>query len=161
MVRLAEVNRNHFLAQSERRGASPGEAAGRCWRCLQTLTGASVKREGSPEEALMSSSSVCSWGKQIRRFQGAMIHSPFFLNLRVILFFFSLFYLICSMKEVVQGLRITAQTKETEKLRTSRLGHAIAQNEVTQTFMIRLTTKHQGDKSHLHPPWQLRGRGES
>lgn len=107
----------------------------------------------------MSSSSVCSWWKQIRRFQGAMILSPFFKSQGCSVFF--LFYLICSMKEVVQGLRITAQIRETEKLRTSRLSHASAQNEVTQTLMIRLTTKHQGDKSHLHPPWQLRGRGES
>lgn len=40
----------------------------RCWLETKTLTGASAKREGSPEEELMSRSSVCSCWDQVRPF---------------------------------------------------------------------------------------------
>lgn len=53
----------------------------------------------------MSRSSGCSWWNEIRQFEGAMTTSSFgrlFLGV----------YLICSMKEVVQGLRITADIRD-------------------------------------------------
>lgn len=93
-----------------------------CWLWIQTLTGASVKSEGSPEEELMSRSSVCSWRKEIRQVQGAMwFYCPAAL--------FILFYLTCSMKEVVQGLRIAVDSKETGNLKTPDLTSALTEND--------------------------------
>lgn len=74
------------------------------------------------------------------------------------------------MKEVVQGLGVTAKTKEKVEIKktikisliSEDFAHKVRVQEEIGPHLkskARLTTKHQVDKSHLHPPCQLRRRG--
>lgn len=151
---------------------------------IQTLTGASAKREGSPEEALMSRSSVCSWRHPVAAVQGKRLivkrkrrkkegrggdggrGVSVCIKLSQTTFpppvchqfcLLVLTYLIGSMKEVVQGLGVTAEKWG--------VGGVLKTNKATLAHegicsWVSLTTIHQVGKSHHHPPCQLRGGGE-
>lgn len=75
------------------------------------------------------------------------------------------------MKEVVQGLGITTKAKNKKNQLITLIYYNLCTLNIFETVFLflfftcctitdqKLTTKHQVDKSHLHPPCQLKGRG--